>query len=226
DEVVRRQATSQILLVGIDGIDGAGKSTFADELALRLADREVHTVRASIDSFHRPRAERWARGRHSPAGFYLDSHDLEAMRSKLLEPFRAGEGREYRTGWFDVDGDRPAPTGSIVGRTAQVLVVDGIFIQRPELWEYWDVVVYLDGRHRVEQGRLARLLAERPDDPDGATEFTWAAARAIHRSSSAMDWYDALADPESNATFVIDNNDLAAPTIRSTPAGRVGPEPG
>lgn len=146
DEVVRRQATSQILLVGIDGIDGAGKSTFADELAMRLAD--------------------------------------------------------------------------------QVLVFDGIFVQRPELREYWDVVVYLDGRHRVEQGRLARLLAERPDDPDGATEYTWAAARAIHRSSSAMDWYDALADPESNATFVIDNNDLAAPTIRSTPSGRDGPEPG
>ncbi|MEZ5257267.1 MAG: hypothetical protein R2705_10380 [Ilumatobacteraceae bacterium] len=148
------------------------------------------------------------------------------MRSKLLEPFRAGEGREYRTGWFDVDGDRPAPTGSIVGRTAQVLVSRRHLHPTPRAAEYWDVVVYLDGRHRVEQGRLAQPARRAPDDPDGATEFTWAAARAIHRSSSAMDWYDALADPESNATFVIDNNDLAAPTIRSTPAGRVGPEPG
>ncbi|MEZ5216169.1 MAG: hypothetical protein R2715_06140 [Ilumatobacteraceae bacterium] len=76
-------------------------------------------------------------------------------------------------------------------------------------------MVCLDGRHRVEQGRLARLLAERPDDPDGATEYTWAAARAIHRSSSAMDWYDALADPRvPNATFVVGNNDLAAPTVK------------
>lgn len=68
-------------LVGVDGIDGAGTSTFADELAAVLRARGIATDRASIDSFHRPRAQRWAEGRSSPLGFYRDSHDLEQLQA-------------------------------------------------------------------------------------------------------------------------------------------------
>ena len=60
------------MLVGIDGIDGSGKSTFADEVATLLRARGVPVVRSTVDSFHNPRSKRWARGRSSPVGFYLD----------------------------------------------------------------------------------------------------------------------------------------------------------
>ena len=46
--------------------------------------------RASIDGFHRPRAERYARGRDSPEGFYRDSFDYSLFRRVLVEPFRDG----------------------------------------------------------------------------------------------------------------------------------------
>jgi pantothenate kinase-related protein Tda10 len=54
--VVALQAGKQVL-VAIDGASGTGKSTFADELARAVPDHQS-VVRASIDSFHRPRAER------------------------------------------------------------------------------------------------------------------------------------------------------------------------
>jgi uridine kinase len=47
------------IVVGIDGPDAAGKSTFADSLSDRLG---TSTVRASIDGFHHPRAVRRRRG--------------------------------------------------------------------------------------------------------------------------------------------------------------------
>jgi len=56
------------VLVGIDGASGTGKSTLADELAGILTARRRPVVRASIDSFHRPRVERYARGPLSADG--------------------------------------------------------------------------------------------------------------------------------------------------------------
>jgi len=61
--------------VAIDGVDGSGTTTLADELVkpLRRAGREV--IRASVDGFHHPRAVRYTRGPDSPEGYYLDSFD-------------------------------------------------------------------------------------------------------------------------------------------------------
>jgi uridine kinase len=48
--------------VAIDGVDGSGKTTLADELVdlIHSAGREV--IRASVDGFHNPRDVRYARG--------------------------------------------------------------------------------------------------------------------------------------------------------------------
>ena len=54
--------------VGVDGVDGAGKTTFADELARALRAEGRPVVRVSLDDFHNPRAVRYRLGRESPAG--------------------------------------------------------------------------------------------------------------------------------------------------------------
>ncbi|WP_432489161.1 nucleoside/nucleotide kinase family protein [Kineococcus sp. SYSU DK018] len=72
--------------VGVDGVDGAGKSCFAAELTTALRQRGRVVVHASIDGFHQPRALRHARGASDPEGFYRDSYDLAALQAELLEP--------------------------------------------------------------------------------------------------------------------------------------------
>ena len=64
---------------GIDGIDTAGKTTLADELAARLTRRGCVIFRASVDAFHRPRVERHQRGPDSPQGYYHDTFDYPAV---------------------------------------------------------------------------------------------------------------------------------------------------
>lgn len=59
--------------VAIDGVDTAGKTILADELVKPLEELGRPVIRASIDGFHRPRAERYARGKNSPEGYYFDS---------------------------------------------------------------------------------------------------------------------------------------------------------
>lgn len=72
--------------IAIDGIDAAGKTTLANELAMVLQSQGRTVIRASIDGFHRPRAERYQRGPASPEGYYADSFDYPALRDELLLP--------------------------------------------------------------------------------------------------------------------------------------------
>src|SRR5204862_4399367 len=72
--------------VAIDGRGGSGKTTLAAELATLLVARGRPVIRTSIDGFHRPKAERYARGRTSPEGYYYDARDLTAMMTLLLAP--------------------------------------------------------------------------------------------------------------------------------------------
>ena len=78
-------AAGRRVLVGIDGVDGSGKTTFADQLAdvLRM---ESPVVRVSLDGFHRLSRERYLLGRDSPEGFWQDSYDYDAFRRLVVNP--------------------------------------------------------------------------------------------------------------------------------------------
>ncbi|MGB0113770.1 MAG: hypothetical protein WBP59_11165 [Ilumatobacteraceae bacterium] len=217
EEVVSSIARSRIpgrpLLVGIDGIDGSGKSTFADELAIALAAVGTTATRASIDSFHRPREQRWARGRSSPAGFYLDSHDLDAVRQSLLDPYTSGQGHPYVTETFDEPSNQPIDAEARVVGADEVLLFDGIFVQRPELATYWDLTVFLDGSARVALDRLGYVVEELPADPALAAIHALDWAATLDRYASGMRWHLDLIQPADACSILIDNNDLARPTI-------------
>ena len=96
---------SGLTMVAVDGVDGAGKTMFADALAQRLEADGVAVVRTGIDSFHNPRAVRYSRGKDSPEGFFRDSYNLEALREAAA---LSGAGRHAVS---DRDVRPPRPTG-------------------------------------------------------------------------------------------------------------------
>jgi uridine kinase len=108
---VRRHNPAGRVIVAVDGLDGAGKTVFADGLAEVFAETGDAVFRAAIDGFHRPRSERYARGRRSPEGFYRDSYDYATFRRVLIDPFLDGAQTAGTTGFqlaaFDVVRDAP-----------------------------------------------------------------------------------------------------------------------
>lgn len=131
--LVEATAPGRRALVAVDGVDASGKTTLTDAVAAAMT-REV--VRASVDSFHRPRAERHRRGRASAEGCYRDTFDHAALRDRLLVPFR--DGGACVTAVFDHERDRPVDAAPCEPGEAAVLVVDGVFLLRPELDVTWD----------------------------------------------------------------------------------------
>jgi uridine kinase len=189
--------------VAVDGPDGSGKTTFADHLAdvVRASGRTV--VRISLDDFHHVRAVRYRRGRASPDGFWRDSYNYVRFGADVLEPFGPGGSRRYRIAAHDLATDAvldPAP------RTAEpgtVLVVDGLFLHRDELFAAWDRSVFLDVPFAVTAQRMAVRDGTHPD-PGHAS---------MRRYTEAQRLYYAACAPQRRAGILIDNRDVTRPVV-------------
>lgn len=198
------------LRVGIDGIDTAGKTTLADELAQEIGATTTHyPLRASVDGFHQPRAFRYQRGPDSPEGYYADSFDYGALIARLLQPLGPGGKRRVETAVFDLQKDTPLYKTPQVVAANTILLCDGVFLQRPALRPYWDIIIYLDIRFET--------ALERAVMRDKAILGSAAAVRAryLQRYIPGQQIYLANCHPQQFAHMVIDHNDLSNPTIVS-----------
>ena len=207
DEVIRRIAAAvdalhpgRTVLVGIDGVDGAGKTVFADELASAL---RRPAIRAGVDSFHQPRAVRYRRGRNSPDGYFHDSFDIGLLRRVLIDPLRPGGDGWYRSAAFDHRTDSPVDVAPRRAPAGAALVFDGIFLHRTQLRDCWDYSVFLRVGFDVSVGRCALRDGTDPD-PAAATNRRYVQGQRRYLSTC---------DPEGLATVVIDNTDLAHPVL-------------
>ncbi|HEU4674991.1 MAG TPA: hypothetical protein VFS29_03325 [Motilibacteraceae bacterium] len=193
--------------VAVDGVDGAGKTVLADELADelagRLAARGRAVVRASVDGFHRPRSERYARGREDPEGFYRDSYDLSVLQQVLLEPLGPGGTGRYRPRVFDVAADAPDLAPWEQAADGAVLVLDGIFLHRPELASWWSWSLWLEVDRAVSLARCA--------DRDGSCPDLHAPANRRYVEGQRL--YLREVGPAGLATRVVENTDLDAPRL-------------
>jgi uridine kinase len=207
-EVLSRAEPSRPTRVAVDGITAVGKTTFADDLATLLRGIDARVLRVTMDGFHNPRAVRYRQGRGSAAGYYEDAYDLVGLRSGLLDPLGPGGDRRYRTAVWDLHEDRPAGGAPSVAPDDLVLVVDGSFLQKPEVRDGWDVVVHLwcpfDAAERRGVARDAAALGGE------------AAARDLFRGRyhAAQRRYLDEVDPVSRADIVVDHRDPQRPTLR------------
>lgn len=188
------------IAVGVDGPDAGGKSTFSDRLAASL---DVAVLRVSLDDFQRPREERYRRGRFSPEGYFLDSFDHAAARRVLLDPFLAGADA-VRTATFDYRSDTSVEGAVAQVPTDAVLIVDGVFLLRPELRSAWTLSVYL----HVSGDESLRRGTER--DVGDAVEQLYR-----ERYVPAQSIYTAEVKPREIADIVLDNTDPTRPVIIS-----------
>jgi uridine kinase len=190
-----------VLRVAIDGVDGAGKTHFADELADVLVGSGRDLIRASVDGFHNPRAVRYRKGRGSPEGFYRDSYDYDALKRVLLTPLSPSGSGRYRTAVHDVALEQPVTVPEHNAEAGAILLLDGIFLHRSELRDFWDMSVWLVVPFAVSIARMARREGSSAD-PEAESNYRYVEGQRL---------YQLEAEPEKHATFVINNSDLNTP---------------
>ncbi|MFR9779157.1 uridylate kinase [Micromonospora sp. MS34] len=200
------------LRVAVDGPDAAGKTRLADDLTGVLAGRR-DVIRVSVDDFHRPVEIRLRRGPLSPEGYYRDALDHDALIERVLRPLGPGGDRRYLPAAHNLRTDAALPDVPRTARADAVLLVDGVFLLRPELRGHWDVAIYL---HVDPEETLRRALV-RDLDLFGSAETV--RQRYRERYLPAQRRYRSEARPLDRADILLDLTDPSAPAVLRWPAG-------
>jgi uridine kinase len=206
-ELVPTSTGKDCVRVGIDGVDGSGKTVFADELADALKTSGRAVVRITVDDFHNVSAVRYRLGRSSPEGFWLDSFNYARLRADVLEPLGPGGSRRYRSKAHELATDRVLNPAHKVAAAGSVVVIDGLFLHRDELMGVWDFSVFLDVPFEVTAKRMATRDGTVPD-PQHAS---------MRRYVEAQELYFGMCAPQQQANVVIDNTVLDAPRLVRVP---------
>ncbi|MCG5436214.1 cytidylate kinase family protein [Micromonospora foliorum] len=211
DELIRRlaEAVEAIAVahptrVAVDGPPAAGKTTLADELAVVLREQGRDVIRATIDDFLFPRAQRYPRGEYSAEGCYHDAHDNDALKRVLLDPLGPVGDRRFQPAVYDRYADAVASPPVTTAPADAVLVFDGVFLLRPELVDQWEMSIFVSTA--LEKTVDRALIRERRASTRADIERRWR-----ERYIPSQQFYFATARPTQHADIVVHNDEPQRP---------------
>lgn len=194
--------------VGIDGVEASGKTTLAKELAIELEDRRQSVIRASIDRFHNPKELRYRLGENSPKGYYQDSFNHNDLIRFLLNPLGPGGNLQYRTAVFNYLTNQPVESSMQKATKDSLLLMEGIFLFRPKLVDYWDFKIFLDVDFEVTQKRAAQRAKDKLYLGENLLR------KYKERYVPGQELYFRSANPKDHADVIVDNTDFENPILK------------
>ena len=198
-------------IVGINGVDTAGKTCFAQDFAAFLQAQGRDVVLIHGDDFHNPRVIRRQGG--DPVRGYIDhAFNLPLLERELLAPVRRGEVMDKMLALIDLDADTPTAIRRYAIHRDTVVLVEGVLLFRPPIDAYFDLRIFL----HIPFDEVLRRAAAR-DVPHYGDDYL---DRYRFRYIPAQRWYLETHRPAERSDFVIDNADYSNPhLIRPTSEG-------
>ncbi|MFD0557326.1 uridine kinase [Stackebrandtia endophytica] len=207
--IVHRKPPDRPLIVGITGVDTAGKSRLATSLDRLLTDSGGSTQLIHVDDFHRPHSERVRPDLPEPQQFYRYSIDFPRLCRDLLEPIRRHRRVDVRLRLLDHYTDTWSIDRGYHVEPATVVVLEGIFLLRPEVRRFVDLMIFLEVD---EPTVLARATLR--DVPLQGIEVL---DRYRRKYLPGQRRYLAAHPPAVHADIIVDNRDHAAPRVLKWP---------
>lgn len=154
------------LLVGIAGPPGAGKSTLAGGLALRLGDADV----VPMDGFHLSNHELWRLGleqvKGAPETFDRAGYVALLRRIKARPPETV-----YAPSFDHVMNEPIAGSIPVFARTPVVVSEGNYLLVWPEARELFDLTVHIDTDPVTRVAGLIERQLDKGLDPEAAREW-------------------------------------------------------
>ena len=197
--------------VAVDGPPAAGKTTLADELALLLRSRGREVIRASTEGFQLPRAQRYRHGEFSPEANYHETFDYDTLRRVLLDPLGPDGDRCYQQAVYDLDTDAALSPPVTTAAADAVLLLDGVFLLRPELAGRWDLSIFVSAAFEqiLDRARI-RDLARLGSAAEVERRFRT-------RYIPAQELYFATVRPADLADIIVHNDEPQRPAWEVRP---------
>jgi len=146
---LQRKGQSVPFKIGIDGVDAAGKTRLASELLEIMQNDYYPVIHTFLDRFHNPRKIRYSLGENSPEGYYQRSFDYDKLLEFLLLPLSNDSIHNVRTACFDHIKNKTVKPDFIQAASDTILLFDGIFLAKPKLRKFWDLLIFVHSDFEV-----------------------------------------------------------------------------
>jgi uridine kinase len=198
-EVRRRFAerTYTNLVVGISGIDGAGKTTLGEALVQQIKAAGMACILVCGDDFERPEEERYL-NRDWPTGHYEDSFDHDTLFQRVLLPARIHQR------WQTSIQLRSCPSNGVQTKTLEIdgpgiIVVEGVFLFKASNPPAFDLTIWID----CSFADALKRITERPEDIQRYGTADSARDMYLKRQFPAQRLHLQIDDPKDRADIVL-----------------------
>ncbi|MED4017155.1 kinase [Sutcliffiella cohnii] len=137
------------LVVALDGLSGAGKTTIVVKLKEELAP--IHVVIIHIDDYIVEQSRRYHTGFEEWYEYYSLQWDVEQLKEALFEKL-IGNASVLTLPFYDSNTDSIRKKEVFVPKNS-IVVIEGIFLQRQEWQSYFDLTFYLDVQREIRYER-------------------------------------------------------------------------
>lgn len=152
--ILEKWKSNRIFVLGIDGLGGAGKTTFTQSMEEDLRNKGVNVSVLHIDDFIHPKEVRYDNSRAEWECYYYLQWRYDYLISEILSPIHQGIPIDKEIEIYDKDNDRYINRRLKIEHNS-VAIIEGVFLQRPEVRSFLDYVIYLDA---PKEDRLSRVL--------------------------------------------------------------------
>jgi uridine kinase len=196
-----QQVKLKVVRVGINGVEGTGKTVFCEKFTKYLNDNGQKAIQITIDGYHNPMAVRYKQGRNSAIGYYEDAYNENAFVDFVLKSSQK-EQPFYVEQIHILETDEKLDPVKKEISNQHILLTDGAYLFKKIYKEHWDLRIYLqtDFETALNRGIQRDLFLL------GGLEAT--KEKYDNRYHKASKLYIEENNPTEIADIIIDNTDF------------------
>lgn len=196
NEILNCKPSGDRLIVGVDGLSGAGKTTFVEALKKELSTHGAPLAVFHLDDHIVERAKRYLTGHEEWYEHYALQWDVAKLTHSLLEMLKSSVP-EFELGYYDSRVD------AVINRNVHVpaegvILLEGVYLQRKEWRAFLDYLIYLDCPRSTRFERVTTRSQQDIADPARIDLYK-------RRYWAAEDYYLETEQPLLHADFVWEN---------------------
>ncbi|WP_381426833.1 kinase [Sporosarcina thermotolerans] len=148
---LNRSFKERPFIVGVDGMGGAGKTTFSTKIVQELKRKNCKLLTLHLDNHIVEKNKRYQTGQDEWYEYYYMQWDLSGIRTNLLEPLHS---HDYTLLQFYDKFNDSFSASHIKIIPDSIVIIEGIFLQREEWRSFFDFVIFIDCPHEIRKERV------------------------------------------------------------------------